>query len=69
MPTFLFFKNKVKIDEMRGADEAGLEKKIKQHIGDEGGDDDVGVAGHVRTLHFLFCKFSHLISVCIKGIM
>ncbi|XP_065064006.1 thioredoxin-like protein 1 [Rhopilema esculentum] len=53
MPTFLFFKNKVKIDEMRGADEASLEKKIKQHIGDEGGEDDVGVAGHVDLGSFI----------------
>lgn len=47
MPTFQFYKNKVKLDEVRGADPAALESKIKQHIGSETGDDDVGVPGHV----------------------
>ena len=47
MPTFQFYKNKMKIDEVRGADPAALEAKIKQHIGNDAADDDVGVPGHV----------------------
>lgn len=34
MPTFMFFKQGQKIDEMKGADPHGLETKIKQHIVD-----------------------------------
>lgn len=45
MPTFLFFKGKVKVDEMTGADEKKLEEKIKKWIGE--GDNDVGVKGHM----------------------
>lgn len=47
MPTFLFFKGKVKVDEMTGADEKKLEEKIKKWIGD--GDSVVGVKGHVSS--------------------
>ena len=45
MPTFLFFKGKVKVDEMTGADPKKLEDKIIKWIGDS--DNDVGVKGHV----------------------
>ncbi|KAM7446377.1 Thioredoxin-like protein 1 [Porites harrisoni] len=45
MPTFKFFKGKVKVDEMTGADEKKLEEKIKKWIGDE--SNDVGVKGHM----------------------
>ena len=33
MPTFQFFKNKNKVDEIRGANPVTLENKIKQWIG------------------------------------
>jgi hypothetical protein len=42
MPTFIFYRNKSKIDKITGADINGLETKIKQHYGadsDAGGDD------------------------------
>lgn len=42
MPTFIFYRNRSKIDRLQGADIAGLENKIRQHIGstdDDGGDD------------------------------
>lgn len=53
MPTFIFYKNKVKVDEMKGADAAALEEKIKKWMGDgEEGADEVTVKGHV-------CKNSH----------
>lgn len=38
MPTFIFYRNKAKIDTIRGADIQGLEAKIQMHIG-AGGDD------------------------------
>lgn len=49
MPTFQFFKGKVKVDEMTGADEKKLEEKIKKWIGN--GDSDVGVKGHVSSIY------------------
>ena len=48
MPTFIFFRNKIKIDSQRGADTNALEEKIKKWYGS--GDDtssDLGVKGHV----------------------
>ena len=45
MPTFIFFKGKVKVDEMSGADPKKLKEKIIKWIGDS--DSDVGVKGHV----------------------
>ena len=48
MPTFLFFKGKVKVDEMSGADPKKLKEKIIKWIGD--GDSDVGVKGHVSFM-------------------
>ena len=48
MPTFLFFKGKVKVDEMSGADPKKLKEKIIKWIGDD--DSDVGVKGHVSYM-------------------
>lgn len=43
MPTFIFYRNKAKIDRLQGADMNGLEHKIRQHMGaTEGGDDAAG---------------------------
>ena len=50
MPTFIFFRNKIKIDSQRGADPNALEEKIKKWYGS--GDDtssDLGVKGHVSV--------------------
>ena len=54
MPTFLFFKNKEKIDMCKGADKVKLEAKLKEHGAgaggeDAGGEDDSPVKGHVST--------------------
>lgn len=39
MPTFIFYRNKAKIDRLQGADVNGLEHKIRQHMGSaEGGE-------------------------------
>lgn len=40
MPTFIFYRNRSKIDKIQGADIQGLEAKIKQHYGAEGAVDD-----------------------------
>jgi PITH domain len=41
MPTFIFYRNRSKIDRIQGADIQGLEAKIKQHVGaDTGAADD-----------------------------
>lgn len=40
MPTFIFYRNKAKLDTIRGADIQGLEAKIRQHIGT--GEDESG---------------------------
>ncbi|XP_014245874.1 thioredoxin-like protein 1 isoform X4 [Cimex lectularius] len=54
MPTFYFFRNKVKIDSMQGADRNKLEEKIKQYYdATAGGEEDVGVAGHMDLISFI----------------
>lgn len=41
MPTFIFYRNRSKIDRIQGADIQSLEAKIKQHVGvDTGAVDD-----------------------------
>ncbi|XP_074661371.1 thioredoxin-like protein 1 [Tubulanus polymorphus] len=48
MPTFTFFKNKVKVDEIKGADPVALEEKIKKHYQEPGeSDETVEVKGHI----------------------
>lgn len=43
-PTFLFFRNKVRIDQYQGADAVGLEDKIKQHLeNDPGNSEDTDI--------------------------
>ncbi|NXW06883.1 TXNL1 protein, partial [Fregetta grallaria] len=43
-PTFLFFRNKVRIDQYQGADAVGLEEKIKQHLeNDPGNSEDTDI--------------------------
>uniref|UniRef100_T1J4J0 PITH domain-containing protein n=1 Tax=Strigamia maritima TaxID=126957 RepID=T1J4J0_STRMM len=54
MPTFIFYRNKIKIDRLTGADLTSLEAKIVQLLGtDEGGDSDVGVVGHMDLITFI----------------
>lgn len=47
MPTFIFYRNRSKIDRLQGADIQGLESKIRQHYGTEeegsaGDEEDYG---------------------------
>lgn len=54
MPTFIFYRNKIKIDRMSGADGTALEAKIVALAGaDDAGDADVGVPGHMDLLTFI----------------
>jgi thioredoxin len=54
MPTFIFFRNKTKLDKLQGADTAALEAKVKQHYGEDGGDaEDSGVKGFMDLSTFL----------------
>ena len=39
-PTFLFFRNRVRVDQYQGADAAGLEEKIKQHVENDPGNNE-----------------------------
>ncbi len=39
-PTFLFFRNRVRVDQYQGADAAGLEDKIKQHTENDPGNSE-----------------------------
>ncbi|XP_045183717.2 thioredoxin-like protein 1 isoform X2 [Mercenaria mercenaria] len=55
MPTFIFYRNKTKIDLQRGADPNALEEKIKKWYGegDEDGGDEVMVKGHMDLSSFI----------------
>lgn len=55
MPTFIFYRNKVKIDLLRGANVAGLEEKIKKWYGEgeEEDGDEVTVKGHMDLSTFI----------------
>ena len=51
MPTFIFYRNKTKLDSLRGADPNALEEKIKKWYGEgEGGEEEPVVKGHVSNL-------------------
>lgn len=54
MPTFIFFRNKTKVDRLQGADPNTLEAKIKQYYGagDEATEDS-GVVGHMDLSSFI----------------
>ncbi|XP_014669450.1 PREDICTED: thioredoxin-like protein 1 [Priapulus caudatus] len=59
MPTFIFFRSKVKLDMLRGADPVALEDKIKRLYGDdvasqeEGGDKSSYPDGHMDLVTFI----------------
>ncbi len=57
MPTFIFYRNKAKLDRLQGADPQALETKIKQHYGTEatadGEDEDCGVPGVMNLSSFI----------------
>lgn len=53
MPTFIFYRNKTKVDRLQGADPTGLESKIQQYYGSEEGEDSEGIAGHMDLAPFI----------------
>ncbi|KAL1512513.1 hypothetical protein ABEB36_002095 [Hypothenemus hampei] len=53
MPTFIFYRNKTKIDRLQGADPTGLESKIQQYIGSDDNEDAEGIAGHMDLSVFI----------------
>lgn len=55
MPTFIFFRNKVKVDRLSGADPGALEEKIKKWYqdDDDDGDGDTRVKGHMDLSSFI----------------
>ncbi|XP_076438846.1 thioredoxin-like protein 1 [Babylonia areolata] len=55
MPTFIFYRNKVRIDILQGADEAALEEKIRKWYQDDedDGDGDTRVKGHMDLSSFI----------------
>lgn len=53
MPTFIFFRNRTKIDRITGADSTALEAKIEQYLTGDDGADDVGVPGHMDLIFFI----------------
>ncbi|XP_051866571.1 thioredoxin-like protein 1 [Pristis pectinata] len=53
-PSFLFFRNKVKIDQLHGADANGLEEKIKQHLENDPGIEDLDIPrGYMDLMPFI----------------
>lgn len=54
-PTFLFFRNKVRVDLYQGADASGLEDKIKQHVeNDPGSNEDSDIPkGYVSAVKMI----------------
>ena len=58
MPTFIFYRNKVKIDSLKGADPNALEEKIKKWYGVDEGSGETLVKGHV----------SNSINLCIQDV-
>ncbi|XP_042240454.1 thioredoxin-like protein 1 [Homarus americanus] len=51
-PTFIFYRNKTKLDSLQGADPETLEARIRQHYGDGEGEEveDSGVPGHIDLM-------------------
>lgn len=54
MPTFIFYRNRVKIDQLQGADSGALENKVRQHYGAEDAEEEgTTVAGHMDLSTFI----------------
>ncbi|XP_068190871.1 thioredoxin-like protein 1 [Antennarius striatus] len=56
-PTFLFFRNRVRLEQYQGADPTGLEDKIKQHTeNDPGNSEDSDIPKGYMDLMPFICK-------------
>lgn len=61
---FIFYKNKVKVDEMKGVDVVVLEEKIKRLMGDgEEGVDEVTVKGYVSVIILYYILYYIIINI------
>ncbi|KAM6106215.1 thioredoxin-like protein 1 isoform 2-T2 [Pterocles gutturalis] len=67
-PTFLFFRNKVRIDQYQGADAVGLEEKIKQHLeNDPGNSEDTDIPKGYLLITVAFSQPVKLYSMKLQG--
>lgn len=59
MPTFIFYRNKSKLDRLQGGNVEALESKIQQLIGSDDGDDgeDYGQGMVTKFLNDLSCSY------------
>lgn len=60
-PTFLFFRNTVRVETYQGADAAGLEERVKRHTENDpgnSGDSDIP-KGYVSGRHFSVDSFTN----------
>ena len=57
MPTFVFYKNRKKVDQFQGADPTGLEDRINQWIG---GAVDTLVHALIALMIYLYINFEEL---------
>jgi len=54
MPTFIFYKNKMKLGQVKGTDVQALESKLKELGGEEGDEtSESGVQGHIDLVNFI----------------
>ncbi|KAK4885960.1 hypothetical protein RN001_002231 [Aquatica leii] len=53
MPTFIFYRNRSKIDHLQGADPASLENKIQQYYEDDDDEDSDSFSGHMDLSPFI----------------
>lgn len=53
MPTFIFFRNKAKIDRLQGGNPEALESKVKQHYGSDDNEEDSSVSGYIDLATFI----------------
>jgi len=63
MPTFIFYRNRAKLDRITGADPQGLENKIRQYYGsgleeENGADDATTPPGHMDLHPFIILNES-----------
>lgn len=50
MPTFIFYRNKTKLGQVKGTDIKAIESKLKEFGGEAEEGSESGVQGHVRKL-------------------
>ncbi|XP_045474569.1 thioredoxin-like protein 1 [Harmonia axyridis] len=53
MPTFIFYRNKTKVDRVQGADAASLEAKIQQYYGSPESEEGESVSGYLDLQPFI----------------